>query len=269
MTQSIIIRITFAKTALVIRREEPKMDSNSPTTYKEVSNYYDAEWASLEKQKLTGINSRHRFIMKFLMENGLKANHNVLEIGCGIGTLSSYLATKLKKGKLTGVDISPETIQQNKVRYKNFNNIEFLVSDMTDFSIDKKFDVIIFPDVLEHIPIEAHDNIFKTISTLIKPEGFVFINIPSPHGLEYLHIHHKELLQIIDQPIHTNILLDNVYRHGFYIETLKTYSVFYVEPDYQMMVLKVNKPYPNMTVKPKSKVLLNSIKMRINEFFNY
>lgn len=245
------------------------MNNSSTTSYKDVSNYYDAEWAALEKKKLTGINSRHRFIMKFLIENGLKSNHNVLEIGCGIGTLSSYLATKLKSGRLTGVDISPETIQQNKVRYKNFNNIDFIVSDMTNFSIDKKFDVIIFPDVLEHIPIEAHDNIFATISKLIKPEGFVFINIPSPHGLEYLHIHHKELLQIIDQPIHTNILLNNVYKHGFYIESLKTYSVFYEEPDYQMMVLKVNQPYAKMTVKPKSKVLMNSIKMRINEFLKF
>lgn len=245
------------------------MSSTNNPTYTDVSNYYDSEWASLEKQKLTGINSRHRFIMKFLMEAGLKSHHNVLEIGCGIGTLSSYLATKLKNGKLTGVDISPETIEQNKVRYKKFNNIEFHVSDMTDFSIDKKFDVIIFPDVLEHIPLEAHDNIFNTISKLIKPEGFVFINIPSPHGLEYLNIHHKELLQIIDQPIHTNILLNTVYKHGFYIESLKTYDVFYEEPDYQMMVLKVNRPYTSMTVKPKSKVLLNSLKMRINEFFNY
>ena len=136
---------------------------------------------------------------------------------------------------------------------------------MTDFSIDEKYDIIILPDVLEHIPIEAHDNIFKTIKGLIKPSGFIFINIPNPYALEYLHIHHKELLQIIDQPIYTNILLNTVYKYDFYIDNLKTYAVFYEEADYQMMVLKPRKSFESMTVKPKINVLLNSLKLRLTD----
>ncbi len=239
-------------------------NSNNPS-YSDVSKYYDSEWAKLEKEKLTGINSRHRYIIKYLIENGMKSNHSVLEIGCGIGTLSSFICSKLKKGKLTGVDISPETIEQNKTRYKHLNNVEFIVSDMTDFSIDEKYDIIILPDVLEHIPIEAHDNIFKTIKNLIKPDGFIFINIPNPYALEYLHVHHKELLQIIDQPIYTNILLNTVYKYDFYIDNLKTYAVFYEEPDYQMMVLKPRKAFESMKVKPKFNVLFNSLKLRITD----
>jgi len=239
-------------------------NTNNPS-YSDVSKYYDSEWAKLEKEKLTGINSRHRFILKFLLENGMKSSDSILEIGCGIGTLSSFICSKLKKGHLTGVDISPETIEQNKIRYKHLNNVKFIVSDMTDFSIDEKYDIIILPDVLEHIPIEAHDNIFKTIKRLIKPDGFIFINIPNPYALEYLHVHHKELLQIIDQPIYTNILLNTVYKYDFYIDNLKTYSVFYEEPDYQMMVLKPRKAFESMTVKPKFNVLFNSLKLRITD----
>jgi len=239
-------------------------NTNNPS-YSDVSKYYDSEWAKLEKEKLTGINSRHRYILKFLLENGMKSSDSILEIGCGIGTLSSFICSKLKKGHLTGVDISPETIEQNKIRYKHLNNVKFIVSDMTDFSIDEKYDIIILPDVLEHIPIEAHDNIFKTIKDLIKPDGFIFINIPNPYALEYLHVHHKELLQIIDQPIYTNILLNTVYKYDFYIDNLKTYSVFYEEPDYQMMVLKPRKAFESMTVKPKFNVLFNSLKLRITD----
>jgi 2-polyprenyl-3-methyl-5-hydroxy-6-metoxy-1,4-benzoquinol methylase len=239
-------------------------NTNNPS-YSDVSKYYDSEWAKLEKEKLTGINSRHRYILKFLLENGMKSSDSILEIGCGIGTLSSFICSKLKNGHLTGVDISPETIEQNKIRYKHLNNVKFIVSDMTDFSIDQKYDIIILPDVLEHIPIEAHDNIFKTIKSLIKPDGFIFINIPNPYALEYLHVHHKELLQIIDQPIYTNILLNTVYKYDFYIDNLKTYSVFYEEPDYQMMVLKPRKAFESMTVKPKLNVLFNSLKLRITD----
>jgi trans-aconitate 2-methyltransferase len=243
------------------------MENNQPT-YKDVSNYYNEEWASLENKKLTGINSRHRNIMKFLKKYGLKKDSQVLEIGCGIGTLSSFISSKLKNGSITGVDISDETINQNRVRYKHLKNLDFIVSDMTNFSINKKYDIIIFPDVLEHIPIEAHENIFKTTSSLIKQNGLVFINIPNPRALEYLHIHNKELLQIIDQPIHTNILLNKLYENNFYIEQLKSYSVFYEEMDYQMMIVKPNNPFNKMNVKPKYKVIYNNIILRLKDLLS-
>ena len=61
-----------------------------------------------EKQEKTGINSRHLSILDKAKQAGLKSNHRILEVGCGIGTVSHLLATQVPQGKLLAVDISPE-----------------------------------------------------------------------------------------------------------------------------------------------------------------
>lgn len=153
----------------------------SPTGYKEVSSYYDALWVDLEKQKKAGPNVRHFSILKNLQKQKLKKNSKVLEIGCGIGSLTRLISKKIKYGKITGVDISAKTIAFNREKYKSFKNMDFIVSDMTDFSSSEKFDFVVLPDVLEHIPIEAHDNIFKTIKKITHANSIIIINIPHPN----------------------------------------------------------------------------------------
>jgi len=63
--------------------------------------YYDE---FVEKQKKTGINQRHYSILGKLLASGLKSNHNVLEIGCGIGTFTSLLVKEVVKGDIIAMD---------------------------------------------------------------------------------------------------------------------------------------------------------------------
>ena len=56
----------------------------------EISQFYD-EFA--EQQKSTGINNRHISILEHLTKLGLKPYHNVLEVGCGVGTVSELILT--------------------------------------------------------------------------------------------------------------------------------------------------------------------------------
>lgn len=232
-------------------------------TYKDVSEYYDKLWADLEKQHIAGINSRHRVILRNLKKIGLRSSSKILEIGCGIGSLTRHIATSIPGGKILGVDISPETIEYARNKYKGQSNMEFQVSDMTSFSNSSKFDFIVLPDVLEHIPISAHDNLFKILSRLIHPTSAVLINIPNPRALEWFHENQPEVLQILDQPIHTDQLLATVYKYGFFIESLETYSLYYVEPEYQSIVLRPKSDFVRMTPKSKITVLLNNIKLRL------
>jgi len=56
----------------------------------EVSEYYDG-FSSYQLAK--GINSRHLSIFRFLRKAGLKKNSIVLEIGCGIGTVTHLISS--------------------------------------------------------------------------------------------------------------------------------------------------------------------------------
>ncbi len=54
-----------------------------------------------EKQEKTGTNSRHPNILDKVKAAGLKPHHQILEVGCGIGTVNHLLAAQVKQGTLT------------------------------------------------------------------------------------------------------------------------------------------------------------------------
>jgi len=190
------------------------------------------------RQKKHGINARHRSIMDKLVRYGLKPEHSALEIGCGIGTQTKLVARFLRKGRLFSCDISPENIRIAKEELANFRNIILEVADATTLQLKNLFDAIIMPDVIEHIPLELHARMFQNMNKMLKPDGFIFIHIPNPEYLKWCLENRREILQIIDQPIYTNLLLQNLEGTDLVITHLGTYSIWVEKGDYQYIVLR-------------------------------
>lgn len=207
---------------------------------KDIASYYDSFSA---KQEKTAVNARHRTILRRLKKAGLQHNHHVLEIGCGIGTVTGLLAAYLSGGTVTGTDISPKSIALAKKRLSKYSNVELLVTDMADFSQEKKFDVIVLPDVLEHIPLENHREIFRTVRTHLHEDGFVAINIPDPYYNDWVRENKPELLQIIDQSLLTDRLLQDAYANELHLHFFEAYSLFTNDPNYNWILLKPNRPF--------------------------
>ena len=204
-----------------------------------VEQYYD-EYSVQQLKK--GLNLRHFKIFNKTVACGLKKEHSVLEIGCGIGTLTGLLAKYLKKGKLVAVDISPKSIEIAKARIGKTDRLEFFVTDMQDFSYPGKFDFIILPDVLEHIPIEQHNQLFGVLRRLMHDNSVIIINIPHPKNIEFNREFFPERLQIIDQALRADDLLNTIYAHDLILETYEAYKIFSDVPDYAFIKLAVNKP---------------------------
>ena len=111
---------------------------------------------------------------KFFVEPHLKKfaqiknfkNKNVLEVGCGIGTMASYFA---KKGtNYTGIDLSDKSIIITKKRFEAFklkgNIFQANCEELSKYFIKgKKFDLIFSFGVIHHTP-----NISKAISEMKK-----------------------------------------------------------------------------------------------------
>lgn len=206
-----------------------KADNNVPE-------YYDRFKG---EQIKTGLNARHRNILFTLKRSGLKKNHSVLEIGCGIGIISGELSTYLKRGSVTGVDISPESIEFAKQKYKRQQNLNFIVSDIQHLLLNESFDFIILPDVLEHIPLSLYDEIFKKLIQVIKPEGRIFIHIPSGSYNQYIIDYEPEKLQIIDHALDANKLITPAETAGFELIVYKLVNLHVKEGDYAMMLFRV------------------------------
>jgi len=217
-----------------------------------------------EHQKKLGVNIRHRTIFKNLKKLNLKPDSNVLEIGCGIGTVSSQILKLVTKGCFVGVDISNESIEVAKKLNKASKNAEFIVNDMSTFSHKVKFDFIVLPDVLEHIPVEQHAKIFQTISLLSKKTAVVLINIPEPYTLDWFRRNTPETLQIIDQSLSLQDLCNNVYPAGFYLFSVTPYGLTYEHEDYLSIVLKKNFIREELIPKQKIKLGFENLKSKIS-----
>jgi trans-aconitate 2-methyltransferase len=227
-----------------------------------VAKYYDKFWEEHELKNISKPNSRHRTIFKNLKKEGLKPSSSVLEIGCGIGSLSRMLIKYLSEGFFAGTDIAPQTIELLKKAYPDRSKCDFVSTDMLNFSYPKKFDFIVFPDVLEHIPVEAHPNIFQSLIGLMHDNTVILINNPYPLSQEHVIEHRKDLLQIIDLPLQVDHFARLAYGNGLYIEKVEPYALWTRHFDYQNIVMKPKKALKAFEQKSKIGLMLANIKSR-------
>jgi cyclopropane fatty-acyl-phospholipid synthase-like methyltransferase len=223
-----------------------------------VKKYYDDY---VGRQRKYGITPRHRFILKRLKKFGLKSTSKVLEIGSGIGTLSVLIVNEVNKGYFLGCDISEVSINVCNAELKR-SYTDFLVTDMSDFKSEIKFDFIVLPDVLEHIPVNEHALIFENVSKCVHEDSIVVINIPEPKYLNWVRNNRPDLLQIIDQSLSLQDLLNNTYSAGFYVEEILPYAIHTNVPNYLSIVFSRKKELSEMKIKGGFGKLWDNIKYR-------
>ena len=193
----------------------------------------------VDRQRAVGVNARHRAILSWLERFGMRRGHRVLEIGCGIGTVSGLIGEALgPEGSLTAIDLSSESIKTARARLAELDNVEFRAGSVLEIELSGSFDVVVLPDVIEHIPLEHHRLLFSRVASWLAPRGFALLHYPNPWYLQWCHENKPELLQLVDQPIHADTLTANLYPNGLYLNHLETSSIWIVEGDYQIAVLR-------------------------------
>lgn len=227
-------------------------------TKEDIGSWYDG---FAGKQLRTSVNLRHYRIMEFLVHAGLKKNYKVLEIGCGIGTLTGLLAKYLKRGRILAVDISRDSVKIAQERLAKAKNVSFLVTDMTDFSYPEKFDFIVLPDVLEHIPEEQHISLFRTLSGHMHDTSVILIHIPHPKALDYIRKNFPETMQIIDQSVSAASLISNACQNDLILVSYNSYPLFDRENDYAVITFRKNREI-NLVPLPQSIIIMRKLILR-------
>jgi 2-polyprenyl-6-hydroxyphenyl methylase / 3-demethylubiquinone-9 3-methyltransferase len=97
---------------------------------------------------------------------------NILDIGCGGGLLSEPM--QRLGANVTGIDASIKNIKIAKLHAKkNKLNIKYLCSSPEKLKNDKKFDVILNMEIVEHV--EDVQFFLKSCSKLLKKNGLMFV----------------------------------------------------------------------------------------------
>jgi len=104
---------------------------------------------------------------------------NILDIACGVGYGSHYLADSLPNSLVKGVDISSAAIEEAN-RVYGHGRISFNLADAINLPahITKvKYDLIVSLETLEHL--NSQELFLKNICTMLKPGGVFIVSTPN------------------------------------------------------------------------------------------
>jgi 2-polyprenyl-3-methyl-5-hydroxy-6-metoxy-1,4-benzoquinol methylase len=107
---------------------------------------------------------------------GDRKDHDVLDVGCGFATTSQYLA--MRRNYVVGIESSAEAVAIARTRVTEVIHADLQQLDEVKRALGKRrFDVIIFADVLEHLawPI----GILRGYLDLLKAGGSVIVSLPN------------------------------------------------------------------------------------------
>ena len=117
---------------------------------------------------------KENIINNFKLKNKFRplSGINILDIGCGGGLLSEPMSRM--GANVTGIDASDKNIKIAKLHSKkNKLKINYLCSSPEKLKIEKKFDVILNMEIVEHV--EDIDFFLKSCSKLLKKNGLMFV----------------------------------------------------------------------------------------------
>jgi len=107
------------------------------------------------------------------IEDGMQ----VLDLGCGWGSLSLWIAAHYPACKVVSVSNSNSQREYITAQAKDrgLDNISVITRDMNEFDIDLQFDRIVSVEMFEHM--RNYKELYRRISTWLKPGGKFFKHI--------------------------------------------------------------------------------------------
>ena len=110
---------------------------------------------------------------------------DILELGCGWGSLSLWMAERYPHSKITGVSNSAPQRKYifEQASRRGLKNVQIITADMNQFDITSKFDRVLSVEMFEHM--RNHRALMKKISNWLKPDGKFFMHIFVHKSLAY------------------------------------------------------------------------------------
>ena len=122
----------------------------------------------------------------------LKDGLDILELGCGWGSLSLWMASQYPNSNITSISNSHsqrEYIMQQAMT-RDIHNLEVITMDMNDFSIDKKFDRVVSVEMFEHM--RNYKRLYSMIENVLRPGGMFFKHIFVHRAVPYEFVERDE-----------------------------------------------------------------------------
>lgn len=116
----------------------------------------------------------------------LKNGQDILELGCGWGSLSLWMAAHYPDSQITAVSNSQSqrSFIESRAASRGLRNLRVITRDINRFEPESTFDRIVSVEMFEHV--RNHRGLFARIQTWLKPRGQLFVHIFSHCRHTYL-----------------------------------------------------------------------------------
>ncbi|MFS2155623.1 SAM-dependent methyltransferase, partial [Rhizobium sp. Rhizsp42] len=101
----------------------------------------------------------------------------ILELGCGWGSLSLYLARRFPNSRITSVSNSASQRAHilDLARREGLANLDVITADMNHFTTEAKFDRVVSVEMFEHM--SNWRTLLERIRSWVKPDGRLFLHV--------------------------------------------------------------------------------------------
>ena len=107
----------------------------------------------------------------------LEDGQEILELGCGWGSLSLFMAQRFPGARITAVSNSnPQRLHiEAEARARGLGNLRVITADMNDFAPDQKFDRVVSVEMFEHMA--NWRALLARVRGWLKPQGKLFLHV--------------------------------------------------------------------------------------------
>jgi cyclopropane-fatty-acyl-phospholipid synthase len=107
----------------------------------------------------------------------LADGQRVLELGCGWGSLTLYVAERFPGSRITAVSNSrgQRGFIEARARERRLTNIDVITADVSTLSLDRRFDRVVSVEMFEHL--RNYDALLERVSSWMAPAANLFVHI--------------------------------------------------------------------------------------------
>ena len=107
----------------------------------------------------------------------LDDGQEVLELGCGWGSMTLWMAQRYPRSRIVAVSNSASQRLHiaEQARRLGLTNISLITCDMNEFSIGERFDRIVSIEMFEHM--RNWEELLRRAAAWLRPEGLLFLHV--------------------------------------------------------------------------------------------
>jgi cyclopropane-fatty-acyl-phospholipid synthase len=140
--------------------------------------YYDAPTATLAdaEERALGLTIEHA---------DLRDGQDILELGCGWGSLSLFMAQRYPNARIVAVSNSQSQREfiENEAQLRQVGNLRVVTCDMNQFSPGETFDRVVSVEMFEHM--SNWRTLFERVRSWMKPDARFFMHVFSHRRVPY------------------------------------------------------------------------------------